>query len=473
MIIATAVFLAAAQATVIALEIYPFSSGLEEFGVQIMGFYLVAALFVAALVCMLVSWVKRHELGSRRWLHLMTMLALLLPLLNLVYFTLLPTAERLGKAARLGDRDVVARCLFWGIDPDATYVAAAGFGGRGRTRPPLELAAVGGHVGVMTLLLDAGASINANDSAALARAVGNGQTRAVEVLLDRDAQLARAMDVTTRPSFGTGSGQIEALQVLLQRRPDALGGPGLLLMAAYHGAPSAAREIAAVDVAGRYGPVYELLRQLALERPTEAAYRDAAASLTTPDSERARLQALEYFQYRSDHRDLEFTQLTGEVILNLAVKFGNRTLTAALLADGVPAEPPLDDRLQLLTPLHRAIYEDRLDLAQMLIAAGADLDRPNRTFGRPLHLAVQSGSMAMLELLIDAGAPLEAPETQAGSGTALFVAVHHDDLERTRVLIQAGADPHAAGWRIGTACDLARGKDAVSSYMATVCEGSL
>ena len=69
MIIATAVFLAAAQATVMALEIYPFSSGLEELGAQIMGFYLITALFVAALVCLLVSWVRRHELGSRRWLH--------------------------------------------------------------------------------------------------------------------------------------------------------------------------------------------------------------------------------------------------------------------------------------------------------------------------------------------------------------------------------------------------------------------
>lgn len=468
-LLAAAVCIAAAQLAVVAVEVYPFLSGLGQLGGWLVAACIVCTLLMAALVCLIISWMRRNRFVSQRWLRSVTMVAILLPLLNLVYFTWLPTAERLGQAASDGDTDVVARCLFWGIKADATYTQVAGFGGRGATRPPLERAARGGHGDVLVLLLDGGADINRNQSAALTAALKGGHADAVELLLDRGAVPDHAVDAALFPGFGKDTSQAEALRRLLHKRPDAVQGPGFLAMAAFHAPPDVARVIAGIEPTPGYGPVYELLRQLVRSMPTERAYRAASPPLCRPDGDHARLHALEHLQYRRQHRTFQVENLSGEVMLNLAVKFGDRALVAALLADGVPAEPPADKRRQLLTPLHRAIYLDRLDVARMLIAAGADLDRANQTFGRPLHLAVQSGSLAMLELLIAAGAPLEAPQDKPGSGTALFFAVYFDDLLRTRLLVQAGANPNATGWTGGSACELARSKRAVQGYMSSQC----
>ncbi len=56
------------------------------------------------------------------------------------------------------------------------------------------------------------------------------------------------------------------------------------------------------------------------------------------------------------------------------------------------------------TPLHRATNNGRVEIAQMLIDAGADLDVQTNSGKTPLHWAARNGRVEVAQMLIDAGA---------------------------------------------------------------------
>jgi Ankyrin repeats (many copies)/Ankyrin repeats (3 copies) len=93
----------------------------------------------------------------------------------------------LGRAAAAGQADVVRQALAQGSSPDAPDY---GF-------TPLMIAARRGHVVTMTVLIDAGADVNANDRAVngwtpIMHALHKQQRAAVRLLLDRGADANRA-----------------------------------------------------------------------------------------------------------------------------------------------------------------------------------------------------------------------------------------------------------------------------------------
>ncbi len=56
------------------------------------------------------------------------------------------------------------------------------------------------------------------------------------------------------------------------------------------------------------------------------------------------------------------------------------------------------------TPLHRAAIFGKVEIARMLIDAGADLDVQNEYGWTPLHMAASNGRVEVVRMLIDAGA---------------------------------------------------------------------
>jgi len=56
------------------------------------------------------------------------------------------------------------------------------------------------------------------------------------------------------------------------------------------------------------------------------------------------------------------------------------------------------------TCLHAAAYNGNVELASLLVAAGADLDVVNDAQQTPLDLAMQKGHQAAAELLLKVGA---------------------------------------------------------------------
>jgi ankyrin repeat protein len=104
-----------------------------------------------------------------------------------------------------------------------------------------------------------------------------------------------------------------------------------------------------------------------------------------------------------------------------------------LTAKAEPSAPQPDG----MTALHWAAYHDDLELARLLLAAGADAKATNRYGATPLSLACTSGNTALVELLLEAGA--DPNTTLPGGQTVLMTAARTGRLGPVQALLARGA----------------------------------
>lgn len=83
-----------------------------------------------------------------------------------------------------------------------------------------------------------------------------------------------------------------------------------------------------------------------------------------------------------------------------------------------------------------------LDIARMLVEAGADLNFISGEGYTLLKSATEALNVEMVRTLLDMGAATDA-ETERYTTTPLYVAVQHDDFEIAKLLLDAGANPNA------------------------------
>jgi len=174
--------------------------------------------------------------------------------------------------------------------------------------------------------------------------------------------------------------------------------------------------------------------------------------------------------------------VTNPALLLAAAEFGNAPAIALLLALGADVGGCHHEGI---TPLHRAVQSGSPEAANLLIAAGAEIDRRERKWnGTPLSWAVVLGRPRMVDLLaplsrdlwplvhlgltgrLDAvlGAEPELANTvraQDDSPTPLFHLPDAEDkaVDVARVLLRHGADPRMSNKRGETAIDAARRRD--------------
>jgi ankyrin repeat protein len=89
------------------------------------------------------------------------------------------------------------------------------------------------------------------------------------------------------------------------------------------------------------------------------------------------------------------------------------------------------------TPLHWATIWGRLEIARMLIDAGADVNVQDDRGMTPPHWAARYGRVEIVRMLIDAGANLNVKDNDGW--TPLHWAAIHGEVEIARMLIGAGA----------------------------------
>jgi ankyrin repeat protein len=107
------------------------------------------------------------------------------------------------------------------------------------------------------------------------------------------------------------------------------------------------------------------------------------------------------------------------------------------------------------TPLHLAAFFGRPEIAEVLVANGADVQARSKNDMRntPLHAAVAGKRSTVASVLLAHGAEVNA--TQHGGWTALHSAAQNDDFELVQLLLSLGADVNVRADNNQTALDLA------------------
>lgn len=149
--------------------------------------------------------------------------------------------------------------------------------------------------------------------------------------------------------------------------------------------------------------------------------------------------------------------------LQLAVYSGKRDMATTLIECGASVDVFLAsalgdlDRVRALlqdepdliaaysedgwTPLHLAAHFGSTEVAELLLAHGADVEARSRSRegNTPLHAAVAGKQPSLVDLLIARGADVDAAD--AGGWTALNIAAHEGVPAIIESLLRAGADP--------------------------------
>lgn len=126
---------------------------------------------------------------------------------------------------------------------------------------------------------------------------------------------------------------------------------------------------------------------------------------------------------------------SGDTVLWVAAYLGRTHIVARLMQAGL--HPDLSCGPDLSTPLCAVAIAGHLDVARILLAAGARLDIGNKEQERPLALAAASGHPDLVRAFIAAGGDID----HAGNSmrTALEAAIFHEKWDCVKPLLNAGA----------------------------------
>jgi ankyrin repeat protein len=117
-----------------------------------------------------------------------------------------------------------------------------------------------------------------------------------------------------------------------------------------------------------------------------------------------------------------------------AAERGDVPAVRALIAQKIDVNAT---RIDGTTALHAAVHADRLEIADLLIKAGANAAVKDRYGVTPLYLAAVNGNAEMIRRLLDAG--VDANTTDPGGETALMTAARTGATAALRLLLDRGA----------------------------------
>ena len=113
--------------------------------------------------------------------------------------------------------------------------------------------------------------------------------------------------------------------------------------------------------------------------------------------------------------------------------------------DALSAGADMNETVALLgRPLHVAVARGSVEIAKLLIDAGADVEAEavkGQKKAHPLHIAASFNRVAVAALLIERGAKVDSRDSQGR--TPLMIAASGGQTEIAGLLLQMGADPLA------------------------------
>ena len=139
----------------------------------------------------------------------------------------------------------------------------------------------------------------------------------------------------------------------------------------------------------------------------------------------------------ADGADVNAPRGDGMTGLHWAALNGNVEIARLLVGAGADLEAAT--RIGAHTPLHVAGREGTGEIVAVLAEAGANVAAVTETGATPLHFAAASGDVLAVTALLDHGAPVDAAEPEWGQ-TALMFAAAMGRTEAVSALMDAGAD---------------------------------
>src|SRR5688500_5707063 len=130
------------------------------------------------------------------------------------------------------------------------------------------------------------------------------------------------------------------------------------------------------------------------------------------------------------------------VALSDAAKAGNWTRVRSLVGGGLRGEDVNASDSDGTRALHWAVRANELEVASLLLKAGADAAARNRLGLTPLYLAAANGNGPMIRALLEHGA--DANHVEQSGETMLMVATRSGSADAVRALLERGVNPNIA-----------------------------
>ena len=131
--------------------------------------------------------------------------------------------------------------------------------------------------------------------------------------------------------------------------------------------------------------------------------------------------------------------------LIVACSSGNESIVRLLLeSEAEASEGVLCNSQDKMTPLHVAAWNGSVEVAQLLIDHGVDVNTQDDSVGTPLVLAAYAGHYSMVEFLLDTGADVLA--TCDYFVNALVAATQGKHRRIFQLLLSRGARFHKSDW---------------------------
>ena len=131
----------------------------------------------------------------------------------------------------------------------------------------------------------------------------------------------------------------------------------------------------------------------------------------------------------------------GDTPLLAAIAFGNLELMRFLLKHGADPNVEVDDGYTCLLTAIESDEDESSAIVGELIRAGADIHAIGTNGWTPLHMAAARGQIEKTRLLIDAGADVNRRKEIDASETPLMEAAFTGQPTTVRLLFAHGADP--------------------------------
>ena len=365
-------------------------------------------------------------------------------------WTMFPKWTKLGVASFFGLGYVVENFLNEGIDfnaPNGSHYA-------------LYMASYAGHAEVVQMLLDDGASINAQvDQIALQMASGKGHEKAVQVLIQHGADVNANFEDRSVLELASYAGHDEVVRLLLEKGANPnhdCERESALYLASSKGHEKVVRMLLGngADVNAQsetYGSALQMacsrgddkLVQILLENGADVNIRDSnhesALHCTSMKGSEKVMQIL-----LENGADVNARAKNQNRPLHLASWEGCDKLVQMLLENGADINA-LNQQHE--SALQTASFRGHSKVMQLLFENGADVGRKDVQGRTPTHLASVKGDKAMVEIFSSTVSVLEIVDEQGRN--CLHHAACGGFVELVSWLIGKGFDPNLAdrdGW---------------------------